>query len=810
MKKIGLLLYKHRSNSEEIENLCSQLILKLKMPENSRQDQEICYSVFDDTSELNLDFQPFSYFSYSDEIYADILTCLSILSPENLLDVTQAIMLEKKILIKGSYQSIFKKIISGLLALIFPFAWHHTVCFLIPCSHHIMLEAPVPYIAGVLNEDFENLMMKQWKDSNQSEKRTPNTDEVYISGFGSDEVMIVNLDKDEVVSINFHLENLDIDFRSQLLKAVSKIITPEIQNQLTNWKEDLNLFKDAIKLENPISISKEEKMLVNSVFTAYSSSFLSMTDIPKQIKSAKYDTVKVATSNQIKISDKFANSKSKFLPKFKDTNNFGSLSVLLQTHTKSNLSRLVEFVKNDFKLEKPILDCDKKEKYIAPSIFIQKCVVPTDNESFIIEKEDDLKSNFSKSILTDFNKSMLASEHPQDSNLDQLSTYNLNCELNLRENLFYVCSKDWCFLNTESPKLYAKYFYYSVFELWLHLTSEFLSFQYQLGYSSLNLQAEELGDINNSVLELILKTLTFLSSKKNLKPTLSSLLKILSACKKNKIYSQKIVEKVKKSAKLKDLCYDDTNFLINLIPKTEVIKVTNLINNFFITEASSSILYFSPCFSCLQKSNVINKKTLIDLAKGWYKSEDNLCYCSKCKDFFSPRVFTYDSATDKLIEIYYLINPICLLKLCNSFNSEDNFDVKEGSFPLYFTMLQRKEIFVNYRFFSEMIGLPDLLSLLPLLINSKVDQLKSQISSMKLRFEHTSVSNEKEYLLSKSHTNSYELSKKLSPQIKWKAIELISLRKACKEKLVDSSAIKEELEKKSTRKEIENVIKKLF
>lgn len=80
-----------------------------------------------------------------------LFECLDV---EHILTVWMALMMERKVLLLSSQCSILTVCAEILLSLLFPFRWSHLYAPLLPRMLTPMLDAPVPYLCGVMRENW--------------------------------------------------------------------------------------------------------------------------------------------------------------------------------------------------------------------------------------------------------------------------------------------------------------------------------------------------------------------------------------------------------------------------------------------------------------------------------------------------------------------------------------------------------------------------------------------------------------------------------------------------------------------------------
>ncbi|XP_014261744.1 DENN domain-containing protein 2A-like isoform X2 [Cimex lectularius] len=81
---------------------------------------------------------------------SNISTLLQILSVPIFIQILASLLLERKIILVGSFISVLSDCIEGLLKSLYPFEWQHTIVSLLPISMSEILQAPTPYIVGLL------------------------------------------------------------------------------------------------------------------------------------------------------------------------------------------------------------------------------------------------------------------------------------------------------------------------------------------------------------------------------------------------------------------------------------------------------------------------------------------------------------------------------------------------------------------------------------------------------------------------------------------------------------------------------------
>lgn len=75
-----------------------------------------------------------------------------ILGAETLINVFASLLLERKVILYGKNISILSSCVLGLQTILYPFHWQHTLVTLLPHSLIEVCQAPLPLLAGVLDE----------------------------------------------------------------------------------------------------------------------------------------------------------------------------------------------------------------------------------------------------------------------------------------------------------------------------------------------------------------------------------------------------------------------------------------------------------------------------------------------------------------------------------------------------------------------------------------------------------------------------------------------------------------------------------
>lgn len=104
--------------------------------------------------------------------YSILFECLDI---PNILSLWKALVLERKILLVSSQHSILTVCAEILCSLLFPMQWSHLYVPLLPRMFSPMLDAPVPFLCGIVREN-----------------------KLYAEQFIADDVMIVDLDHNSI------------------------------------------------------------------------------------------------------------------------------------------------------------------------------------------------------------------------------------------------------------------------------------------------------------------------------------------------------------------------------------------------------------------------------------------------------------------------------------------------------------------------------------------------------------------------------------------------------------------------------------
>uniref|UniRef100_A0A182K8H5 UDENN domain-containing protein n=1 Tax=Anopheles christyi TaxID=43041 RepID=A0A182K8H5_9DIPT len=92
------------------------------------------------------------------ELY-DIFKCLG---SDGLIHVFESLLLEKMVILFSEHLSLLTSCVQGLLLILYPFQWQHILVTVIPEHLQLMLEAPVPMLAGTLQPVPEEL----WESGN--------------------------------------------------------------------------------------------------------------------------------------------------------------------------------------------------------------------------------------------------------------------------------------------------------------------------------------------------------------------------------------------------------------------------------------------------------------------------------------------------------------------------------------------------------------------------------------------------------------------------------------------------------------------
>jgi len=93
-------------------------------------------------------FQPLNYSTKLPNYNFSLLT--KFFRPENIIDIFCCMMLEHKILLESSNPERLAPVGEALREILYPLKWHHVFVPYLPESMSDYIEAPVPFIMGVL------------------------------------------------------------------------------------------------------------------------------------------------------------------------------------------------------------------------------------------------------------------------------------------------------------------------------------------------------------------------------------------------------------------------------------------------------------------------------------------------------------------------------------------------------------------------------------------------------------------------------------------------------------------------------------
>ena len=84
---------------------------------------------------------------------------LQVLDGQTIMDLLHYALLEQKILLISSNSILLTAVAESIRALMFPFVWTHVYIPVVPdyLDVHGLIDAPVPFIAGIVTEQAEAL-----------------------------------------------------------------------------------------------------------------------------------------------------------------------------------------------------------------------------------------------------------------------------------------------------------------------------------------------------------------------------------------------------------------------------------------------------------------------------------------------------------------------------------------------------------------------------------------------------------------------------------------------------------------------------
>jgi len=82
---------------------------------------------------------------------------IELLSPQDLINIIKAILLEKSFIFVGA-EHLTSQFILGLSQLIHPFKWCFSIIPILPTALLAMLEAPVPLMVGITEQEYNSIL----------------------------------------------------------------------------------------------------------------------------------------------------------------------------------------------------------------------------------------------------------------------------------------------------------------------------------------------------------------------------------------------------------------------------------------------------------------------------------------------------------------------------------------------------------------------------------------------------------------------------------------------------------------------------
>ncbi|XP_050422458.1 DENN domain-containing protein 2B-like [Adelges cooleyi] len=100
----------------------------------------------------------------------DILRLLQVIKPTTFIQLLATMLLERKLILLSKSISLLSSSIEGLTAALYPFTWQHTLVSVLPSqmvSVADFVQAPTPYIIGLLKSDNQSDIFAQFSENDQ-------------------------------------------------------------------------------------------------------------------------------------------------------------------------------------------------------------------------------------------------------------------------------------------------------------------------------------------------------------------------------------------------------------------------------------------------------------------------------------------------------------------------------------------------------------------------------------------------------------------------------------------------------------------
>jgi predicted hotdog family 3-hydroxylacyl-ACP dehydratase len=120
---------------------------------------------------------------YNNVCFSKLLSCLHV---DVLLQVFATILLERRVIFCSSQLSVLSSCMSTIVALLYPFEWQHTFITVLPSMLIDVVDAPTPFIIGILST-----VKPQLDDHQLSEVLLVNLDNGYVEMRIGDESRII-------------------------------------------------------------------------------------------------------------------------------------------------------------------------------------------------------------------------------------------------------------------------------------------------------------------------------------------------------------------------------------------------------------------------------------------------------------------------------------------------------------------------------------------------------------------------------------------------------------------------------------------
>ncbi|UJR22631.1 hypothetical protein I4U23_025672 [Adineta vaga] len=165
------------------------------------------------------------------------------LSTDTIIKIFSSILYEQKIIFIGDELGSLTRLINTFICLLYPFSWPHTYVPILPPLMLDVLQAPTPYIIGILRS---------------CEHYLSENDE-FLSQDNSD-ILIVDIDHDHIYSINDYLPNESLRgstdnlhhsiFQYQILPKIFKVELKQEISSLRKNRQNLSLDECQQRLRN--------------------------------------------------------------------------------------------------------------------------------------------------------------------------------------------------------------------------------------------------------------------------------------------------------------------------------------------------------------------------------------------------------------------------------------------------------------------------------------------------------------------------------------------------------------------------------